>query len=95
LRFGLDFEKWETSTGKSSSYDEEATIDWFSRRVLVWRVSITLEVAHCIEALDDAMVRHGTPDIFNTDQGSQFSSAALPVLLHSGYRQEHGGKILA
>jgi hypothetical protein len=48
-----------------------------------------------LRQLDDAMVRHGTPDIFNTDQGSQFSSAALPVLLHSGYRQEHGGKILA
>jgi transposase InsO family protein len=95
LRFGLDFEKWGTSTGKPSSYDEEATIDKFSRRVLVGRVSITVEVAPCIEALDDAMVRHGTPDNFNTDQGSQFTSAALPVPIHSGYRHEHGGKILA
>ena len=48
-----------------------AVLDWFSRRVLSWRVSISMEAAFCIEALEEAMVRHGQPDIFNSDQGSQ------------------------
>ncbi len=52
-------------------------LDWFSRRVLSWRLSITMEAAFCIEALKEAMARHGKPDIFNTDQGSQFTSAAF------------------
>jgi putative transposase len=52
-----------------------AVMDWFSRRVLAWRVSITLETDFCLEALRDAMERHGQPEIFNTDQGSQFTSA--------------------
>jgi putative transposase len=51
-----------------------AVVDWFSRRVLSWRVSISLEVAFCIEALEEALARHGRPEIFNTDQGSQFTS---------------------
>ncbi len=51
-----------------------AVIDWFTRKVLAWRVSITLETAFCIEAVEDAMARHGRPEIFNTDQGSQFTS---------------------
>ena len=51
-----------------------AVVDWFSRRVLAWRLSITLETAFCIEAVEEAMVRHGKPEIFNTDQGSQFTS---------------------
>jgi putative transposase len=42
-------------------------LDWFSRRVLSWRLSITMEAAFCVEALEDAMARHGKPDIFNTD----------------------------
>jgi putative transposase len=46
-----------------------AVMDWFSRRVLAWRVSITLETDFCVEALQDAMNRHGQPEIFNTDQG--------------------------
>ena len=45
-------------------------LDWFSRRVLSWRVSITMEAAFCVETLEDALARHGRPDIFNTDQGS-------------------------
>lgn len=51
-----------------------AVIDWFTRKVLAWRLSITLETEFCIEALNEAMVRHGKPEIMNTDQGSQFTS---------------------
>ena len=52
-------------------------LDWFSRRVLSWRLSITMEAAFCVETLEDALARHGKPDIFNTDQGSQFTGAGL------------------
>lgn len=51
-----------------------AVVDWFTRRVLAWRVSITLEADFCIEAVQEALARHGAPEIFNTDQGSQFTS---------------------
>lgn len=51
-----------------------AVVDWFSRRVLAWRLSMTMEAAFCIEALEEALVRYGRPEIFNTDQGSQFTS---------------------
>ena len=62
-----------------------AVVDWFSRRVLSWRVSITLEAAFCIEALEEALVRHGRPEIFNTDQGSQFTSKGFTdVLVKNG-----------
>ena len=50
-----------------------AVVDWFSRRVLSWRLSITLEAGFCIEALEEAIARHGRPEIFNTDQGAQFT----------------------
>jgi putative transposase len=56
-------------------------LDWFSRRVLSWRVSITMEAAFCIETLEDALARHGKPDIFNTDQGSQFTGTAFTAVL--------------
>jgi putative transposase len=52
-----------------------AVMDWFSRRVLAWRLSITMEATFCVEALQDALNRYGQPDIFNTDQGAQFTSA--------------------
>ena len=58
-----------------------AVVDWFSRRVLAWRLSITMEAACCVEALEEALSRYGTPEIFNTDQGSQFTSAAFTGLL--------------
>ncbi len=58
-----------------------AVVDWFSRRVLSYRLSITMEAAFCIEALQEALARHGTPDIFNTDQGSQFTSATFTGVL--------------
>ena len=54
-----------------------AVMDWFSRRVLAWRVSITMETDFCVAALRDAMDRYGRPEIFNTDQGVQFTSAAF------------------
>jgi putative transposase len=58
-----------------------AVVDWFSRRVLAWRVSITLEVAFCLEAVEEALARHGRPEIFNTDQGSQFTGQDFTGLL--------------
>jgi putative transposase len=58
-----------------------AVVDWFSRRVLAWRVSITLEVAFCLDAVEEALARHGKPEIFSTDQGSQFTSAEFTGLL--------------
>jgi putative transposase len=58
-----------------------AVVDWFSRRVLAWRVSITMEVDFCLEAVEEALARHGKPSIFNTDQGSQFTSVAFTGLL--------------
>ncbi len=58
-----------------------AVVDWFSRRVLSWRLSITMEVEFCLEAVEEALIRHGRPEIFNTDQGSQFTSAAFTGLL--------------
>ena len=54
-----------------------AVVDWFSRRVLAWRLSITMDTSFCIEALDEALSRNEKPEIFNTDQGSQFTSEAF------------------
>jgi putative transposase len=54
-----------------------AVIGWFSRRVLSWRLSITMDMSFCIEALDEALRLRGRPVIFNTDQGSQFTSEAF------------------
>ncbi|WP_307421818.1 IS3 family transposase [Labrys monachus] len=58
-----------------------AVVDWFSRRVLSWRLSISMEADFCIEAVEEALVRYGKPEIFNTDQGSQFTSEAFTGLL--------------
>ena len=70
-----------------------AVVDWFSRRVLSWRVSITMEAAFCVEALEEALARHGRPEIFNTDQGSQFTSLAFTdVLLKAGIAISMDGK---
>jgi putative transposase len=54
-----------------------AIIDWASRAVLAWRLSNTMDAGFCVAALDEALARHGTPKIFNTDQGAQFTSAAF------------------
>jgi putative transposase len=70
-----------------------AVMDWFSRRVLAWRLSITLETDFCVDALGEAMTRHGQPEIFNTDQGVQFTSAAfLDELAARGVRISMDGK---
>lgn len=52
-------------------------LDWFSRRVLSWRLSITMEAGFCVEALEEALAKHGKPEIVNTDQGSQFTCPAF------------------
>jgi putative transposase len=68
-------------------------LDWFSRRVLSWRLSITMEAAFCVETLEDALGRHGKPDIFNTDQGSQFTGSAFTgVLADNGIAISMDGK---
>jgi putative transposase len=56
-------------------------MDWYSRRVLAWRVSNTLETEACLEALDEALTRYGVPEIFNTDQGAQYTSEAFTMVL--------------
>jgi putative transposase len=49
-------------------------LDWYSRKVLSWRLSNSMDAAFCVEALEEALAKHGKPEIFNTDQGSQFTS---------------------
>jgi putative transposase len=63
-------------------------LDWATRRVLSWRLSITMEAAFCVATLEDALARHGKPEILNTDQGSQFTGAAFTRALASkSYRR--------
>ena len=70
-----------------------AIIDWASRRVLAWRTSNTLTADFCVEALQEALARYGTPEIFNTDQGSQFTSKEFTdVLKDAGVRISMDGK---
>ena len=70
-----------------------AIMDWHTRRVLSWRVSNTLETGFCIEALEEALQRFGTPDIFNTDQGAQFTDRTFTdVLKHHGVEISMDGK---
>ena len=70
-----------------------AVVDWFSRRVLSWRLSITMEAAFCVEALEEALAKHGRPEIFNTDQGSQFTSTDFTdVLIGNGIKISMDGK---
>ena len=58
-----------------------AVVDWFSRKVLSWRLSISMDASFCIEAVEEALGRYGAPEIFNTDQGSQFTSMAFTRVL--------------
>ena len=70
-----------------------AIMDWATRKVLAWRVSNTLHADFCIEALEDALARHGPPEIFNTDQGAQFTSPRFTdVLLDANVRISMDGK---
>ena len=70
-----------------------AIMDWHSRRVLAWRVSNSMDTRFCVEALKEALARYGKPEIFNTDQGSQFTSEAFTgVLLEHGVQISMDGK---
>ena len=70
-----------------------AVMDWYSRKVLSWRVSNSLDAGFCVEALKEAIRHHGTPEIFNTDQGAQFTSEPfLTVLRSHGIRISMDGK---
>ena len=62
-----------------------AIMDWTSRRVLAWRLSNTLDTSFCTEALEEALGKFGTPEIFNTDQGSQFTPNAFGAH-HAGHQ---------
>ena len=65
-----------------------AVVDWYSRKVLAWRLSNTMDVQFCVDAVQETIARWGTPAIFNTDQGSQFTSDAFTALL-----KRHGIRI--
>ena len=70
-----------------------AVMDWASRAVLAWRLSNTMDVSFCVSALEEALARFGRPEIFNTDQGSQFTSAAFTgVVLDHGIRISMDGR---
>ena len=70
-----------------------AVMDWASRKVLAWRLSNTMDTDFCLEALQEAMARYGTPEIFNTDQGSQFTSPQFTkILTDAGIRVSMDGR---
>ena len=70
-----------------------AIMDWVSRKVLSWRLSNTVDVSFCVEALEEALQKYGTPDIFNTDQGSQFTSVEFTgILVSHGIRISMDGQ---
>jgi putative transposase len=70
-----------------------AVIDWASRAVLAWRLSNTMDSSFCVDALEEALARFGQPEIFNTDQGSQFTGAAFTgVLVAAGTRISMDGR---
>jgi putative transposase len=70
-----------------------AIMDWASRAVLTWRLSNTMDVSFCVSALEEALARFGKPEIFNTDQGSQFTSAAFTgALASAGIRISMDGR---
>ena len=69
-----------------------AIMDWASRHVLAWRLSNTLDAGFCTDALDEALARHSTPEIFNTDQGSQFTGFAFTGALAGGRHPDLDGR---
>ncbi|MHC2668037.1 transposase InsO family protein [Bradyrhizobium diazoefficiens] len=70
-----------------------AIIDWASRAVLAWRLSNTMDVSFCVAALEEALATYGTPEIFNTDQGSQFTSVAFTgALVGAGIKISMDGR---
>ena len=81
------------SAAKPRQHADAAVVDWFSRRVPAWKLSITMEAAFCIETLEEALSGNEKPEIFNTDQGSQFTSAAFTARLkQEGIRIGMDGK---
>jgi putative transposase len=70
-----------------------AIMDWASRKILAWRLSSTMDADFCVAALEEAIARHGKPGIFNTDQGSQFTSFAfINTLREAGIRISMDGR---
>jgi putative transposase len=70
-----------------------AVMDWYSRKILSWRLSSTLDAEFCVAAVEEALAKYGTPRIFNTDQGSQFTSLAFTqVLKDAGVRISMDGR---
>jgi len=70
-----------------------AIMDWYSRKVLAWRLSNSMDAEFCVEALKEAIAKHGRPEIFNTDQGSQFTSGAwIDVLTDAKIKISMDGK---
>lgn len=70
-----------------------AIMDWYSRRILTWRLSNTLDTTFCVDALNEALTLYGSPDIFNTDQGAQFTSQLFTTcLLNAGIKISMDGK---
>jgi putative transposase len=70
-----------------------AIMDWHSRKVLSWQLSNSMDASFCVEALSEALERYGTPEIFNTDQGSQFTSTEfVGVLENAGVRVSMDGR---
>ncbi len=71
-----------------------AVIDWHSRKILSWRLSNTMQTIFCIEALEEAVARHGTPEIVTTDQGNQFTTGKfLGLLTTHGIRASMDGRV--
>src|ERR1700750_3415045 len=83
----VDYLPWPGSrwlSGISGFFTDDyiaAVVGWSTRRVVAWRLSITMEVDFCLEAVEEALAKYPGPEIFNTDQGSQFTSAAFTGLL--------------
>ena len=70
-----------------------AVVDWYSRKVLAWRLSNTMDVQFCVDAMQEAIARWGTPAIFNTDQGSQFTAEEFTrVVLDAGCKLSMDGR---
>jgi putative transposase len=70
-----------------------AIMDWYSRKVLAWKLSNSMDAAFCVEALKEAFAKHGKPEVFNTDQGSQFTSGAwIDVLTDAKIKISMDGK---
>ena len=70
-----------TSRWREASYTLVAVIDWYSRRVLAWRLSNTLETTFCVEAVNEAVARYGRPEIFNDGPGLTFTSEEFTSVL--------------